>query len=526
MMTTLWATNSQKRDSTYVDLFKNVPGDLNKKFIEWNSKLSDQPHNFLGQQVKPIKSNTIAAEFGKLGNDYYDRENWRRAIEFYNRGICFAKADSSHLAVLHLKRGFCFSHLKMFDEGANDIEIALSKNFRPDSEPDLRRFIVEWRQSAKDTAQKTQRNIPQLSFDAGNSSPYMANVLDVQQSDDFNTFIVAKSDIDVGQIVLAERSFVSIANGYDRAYCFTCLRTGVNLIPCSQCTDVMFCNDECMDCSEVHKNFCGQTYHRLSTDVKFVVQSILEAIVLFSTVQNLMNFVKNPLNYQRKTDRMFDYALFLSLLSETSSNLPLLLIYKVYTTLMSMTTIKSKFDSETKEKFLMHLVGHHAQVLKNDAFGGFETQQNQFIAATMLNMATLFEHSCTPNLMHFPLDNYEIFITIRQIKAGDHLNYDYWNWDAENTNEDRRDWLQAQGINCVCGKCDDHHSTNQRMCVNPSFFFISNYKKHFGCHASRILKDKCLNFLRKFKYDKWTKEMEIVTKAYTRCLLADYRRTC
>lgn len=525
-MATLWATNSQKGRSTYVDLFKNIPDDLNGKFNEWNTKLNDWPHNFYDKRVDPKKSNTTAAEFSKIGNDYYVGKRWRQAIEFYNQGICFAKDDSSHLAVLHLKRGFCFSHLKMFDDGAKDIEISLSKKLKSTCESDLKRFIVEWKQLAKTTPQSNQRNIPQLSFDADDSSPFMANVLEVRESDDFGTYVVANTDIDVGRIVLVEESFVSIGNGYDRAFCFTCLKTGFNLIPCSQCTDVMFCNDECMARSDVHNNFCGQTYHRMPCDIKFVVQSLLQAIVLFPSVQNLMNFVKNPLLYEHKTARMFDYALFLSLLSETSDDLPLLLIYKVYTTLMSMASIKSKFDSKTKEQFLMHLIGHHAQVLRTDAFGGFETQQNEFHVATMLNMATLFEHSCAPNLMHFSLDNYEIFITIRQIKAGDHLNYDYWNWDAANVNEDRTNWLQAQGINCNCGKCDCHHSTKQRMCVDPSFFFISNYKKFFGCHTSRILKEKCENFLRKFQYDDWTKEVEIVAKSYIRCLLAEYRKTC
>lgn len=524
-MATLWATNFQRGVPTYVNLFENVHN-LQDEFIDWDLQILETNwwHNFLGIQIKPIKSNSTAHEFNEKGNECYERGEWRQAIELYNRGLCFAKEDSRHMQLLFLKRGFCFSELHMFNEGVKDVEIALNFNFSLDSVQDVKNCVERWKQLSQIKLQKRSHNIPTLSFDSDATLSNMANVLEVKENTELGeTYIVAKTDIDIGQIVLVDEAFVAVANGFDRAYCCTCLKTGQNLLPCSQCTDVMFCDSNCMDLNEVHKRFCGAVYQRMPTDIKFVVQSILEAIVLFPDVKLLMKFVANPLAYKQKTERMFDYALFLTLL-QSSVDQPLLLTYKVYTTLMAMPTVKSKFDCKTKERFLMHLISHHAQILLNDAFGDFETEQNQFIAATMFNMATLLKHSCAPNLMHFPFDNREVFITIRKIKAGDCLTYDYWNWNG-NVDDSRKQWLQNQDINCDCGKCEYHLQSNQQMNVDPLFIFISNYKKHFRDHASRVLKKRCETFLQKFQYDEWTMELEFVTKAYILCLLAEYKRT-
>lgn len=528
-MTLLWSREHQKGPGIYIDLFENVPDGLKDEFIEWDSKLLDSQWecNFLGMKMAPHKSNTTAQELNNRGDECFEREEWHQAIAFYNQGICFAQPESVRLGVLFSKRGYCFAKLQMFDKGIKDVEIALSKNFPVKSEPDLKICQADWSKEVNKTAnqnEQSQRIIPELSFDADDIFPCMANVLEMTEDGEFETHFVAKADIDVGQVVLVEEAFVSISNGNAGAHCFTCFKSNMNFIPCPRCTDAMFCNNDCLERSKVHKISCDEAYNRMPTDIKFVLHSILEAIVLFPSVKSLMHFVKDPLLYRPQSAdhcleaRISDYGLFLSLISTAPSHdLPLRLIYQVYKTLMSMPSIESRFDCKTKTRFLMHLISHHAIVLTNY---GFEKDLNQFRIATMPIVVALFEHSCAPNLTRFTIDSREIFVTIRPVKAGDCLYYDYWFEGAKSGN--REDWMETQGINCECGKCEHHTSTNQRMSSEQSFFFITNYNKHFDSHTSPILKSTCINFLRKFKYEEWTREMDIVTKAYIRCLSAEF----
>lgn len=523
-MTILWSCESRRGFPIYIDLFENVPDNLRNQFTEWDRKLlnSRWEHNFLGIKVEPKKSNSTARMFNDRGNEYYTRKEWRQAIEYYNRGICFAKTNSYHESLVLAKRGFCYSNLNMFKEGIEDVENAINRNFPPNLISDIEKCQAEWRQEiVKTSTQNDQKrcNIFELSFDADDILPCMANVLEIREDIEFGTHAVAKTNIDIGQVVLVEDNFVSISNGYDRAYCATCLKTNQNFIPCSKCTDVMFCNNECLNRNEVHTIACGEVYNRLSTDIKIVLHSILKAIVLFPTVRLLMKFIKNPQLHQTESAQhsndVFEYGLFLSLLSQ-SDELPLLLIYQVYKTLMSMPSIQLRFDSTRKVRFLMHLVCHHALVLKTHAFGAFETNQNQFIVGTMPNVIALFEHSCAPNLVRFSIDNREILITIRPVQAGDHLYYDYW-LDAAKT-DNRKTWMQTQGITCECGKCALDISINQRMSSDPSFFFILNHKKHVDSMTSPVLQENCLNFLRKFANEEWSREMEFVINTYIQCL--------
>lgn len=520
-MSILW---KKENSTTYVDIFDKIPRNLLDQFKEWDQR-SDWKHRFLETTSVPIKSNLIASEFNNKGNECYYRGEWRKAIEFYNRGMCFAQTNSAHFNVMRTKRGFCFSNMSMFKEGIDAIDCLLSTKYLPQWRRKLQRERKKWIALERETEDNNQNQpiVPQLSFEADDTTPCLANVLEIKEDNESRSYVVAKCDIDVGQVVLVEESFTSVANGYDRAYCFTCLSTGNDLIPCQQCTDVMFCNDDCMKRNKIHELSCGDDYHRMPIEIKFVIQSILEAITLFPSINRLIEFVEAPGAYLPKTTdymneaKIYDYGLFLCLLPSTSTP-PTLLVYQAYTTMLKMTAIKRRFNMKFKQRFLMHLICHHAQVLRNNAFyGDFEGNSHQFSTAAMSSVVALFEQSCTPNLMHFSIANREILITSRPVMKGDYLCYQFWPKDLGG--EQQTGNVPA----CKCGKCNPQYfATNQAQSEDPSFYFVASYKKYFGNETSSVLKGKCVNFLRKFKDVTWSKEIDIITKTYTQCLLADF----
>lgn len=542
-MASLWTTASEDGSEIFVDFLSNfsesdasIP---HYEFIDWDvqSINTDWQRKFLDIELKSIKHESIADTFEHRGGEQYKQNFWRESMECFNQALCYTETDSIHLNTLFAKRALCFGQMGMYESAIIDADIALTSNLPSQKRSKIQKKKAEWQELLTAQGQSQTHNVPALSFDADNECPSMANVLEIVETDDIGSHIVARTDIDVGQVILVETGFVSVANGYDRAYCVTCLKTLANFFPCPKCTDAMFCNIDCMTANNVHKIWCNEPYNRMPIDIRFVIESILQAITLFPTVDLLMEFVstiqhldlesaENAIDYQREP-KLFDYGLFLSLLStpdDQADDLALVLIYKVYQTLISMSSIQLKFDTEVKRRFLMHLVGHHAQVLKNNAFGGvFEDkidERKQFVAGNVSSIAALFEHSCAPNLMHFPIGNREIFVTLRPITAGEHLNFDYWlKWPNEIKSDNWTTNIQSKGIHCECGKCEHHTMDNENMNANQSYQII----KDFGNEAvAPILQQHCINFLRTFRADPWTKEVEMVTKKLAQCFLSQF----
>lgn len=530
-MTNLWFRENRKGIALYTNLFEHVLDD--DQFTQWDQELnqSQWPHRFLIFDREAAKNDLTSTKFSKEGDFFFQQKEWRKAMELYNRSLCFAQTDQKKMSTLYTKRGVCFFNMEMYKSSLVDIELALST----DQTIEVAAMLHEYRNKCTQLIRgkiKRRPTIPALSFVADEKFPCMANVLEFKNDPENPTrssYFVAKTDINIDQVVLSEEAFTSIAVGYDRMFCFTCLATCKNFVPCMKCTDVMFCDVDCMNRDKIHQITCGAVYHRMPSYIKFVIQSILVAITSFPTIDDLMKFVKatvsrqNP-NMEARTDsKVSNYLVFLSLPQSSKDDLPLLLVYKVYTTLMKMSFIKSSFNTNSKQRFLMHLVGHHVLVLASNSEGGFEKDQNQFISAAMTNVASMFEHSCMPNLLKLSIHNRTILITIQPIKAGDRLSIDYWPEEngAEMDAAERCKLLRKNfGIYCRCEKCRPSRPLiGSKVCEDPSFFFVKNYQKFYGNQTSLLLKKKCAKCLENYTDGSWNIERDIVTKIYTQCVL-------
>ncbi|XP_055301274.1 SET and MYND domain-containing protein DDB_G0273589-like [Sitodiplosis mosellana] len=522
----LWTKVNRKGPHVYVDFFEDFESDYGEQFKEWDQQLNNQDwkHKFLNLQNDAVKNKTVANMFDSQGNVHFQHREFHKAMEMYNQALCFAQFNSAQMGVLYAKRGFCFFNLNMYIECMADTELALGTDFPSAWMSKLDEYRSNCMQHMSKPISGTP-NTPTLSFGTDTTFPCLANVISIR-NDGLETSIVANTDIEIGKTILIEKAFTSIAVGYDTALCYGCQKMCKNLFPCEYCTDVMFCSNECMQLNGVHKISCGEAYNRMPSHIKLVVHSILEAITSFSTIGDLIMFVRATVAQKdidmEENAKISNYGLFLGL-KPSSKEPPIQLVYEAYTTLMSMSTIQSKFTTKTEQSFLMHLVGHHATVLLSNSYGGFEPNQNQFILATMTNVASLFQHSCTPNLMQHTIGNQTIFITNQPVKQGDHLYIDYC--PEEHVTEQRKEMLrQTYDIFCTCAKCDpqEHPIPDPMLSNDPSFLYIIRYKKYIGSGTSALLKQKCINFLQQHREQPWSKEKEYVINAYSRCMLEDF----
>lgn len=132
-------------------------------------------------------------------------------------------------------------------------------------------------------------------------------------------FWVAKEDIAVGETVLMDESFVSDTNLLNNTSWKTCPQYTQNFIPCSECTDVMFCNYDCMKANSIHKISCGSPFHRFPLLCE-IAESILIGVTAFSSVDDLMMFVECALKTSIDSPKptsigQMKYRLFLKVMS-------------------------------------------------------------------------------------------------------------------------------------------------------------------------------------------------------------------
>lgn len=541
MASRIWSKSDKRHPAMYPELFDCVSPELQMEFIRWDQQLFhfEWKHRFLHYRNSPKKCELTSMHFSNVGNKYFEQREWRKAMEMFNLALCFAENDSTNISFLYAKRGFCFTNMKMYDAGIDDFDTALAMNISPE-------WVAESRlisQIFKEQSKPYEPLLPKLSFECDADYPAMANVLELKLDASNRAYIVAKVDIDVGKTVVLEESFIAVTNCYDKTCCATCLNEIRNFVPCNRCTDAVFCSISCYQQNHIHRMSCGENFHRMPAPVKFVIQSILQAISIFPTVDFLMQFVevyitspntavaatkfKKPLDAKK-----LNYGLFLK--QKIQNALPMVTVYQAYTTLLSMESIMKCFNSRSKRRFLEHLTAHHTMVLNCNAFGGFEVDQNRFISGTMANLVALIEHSCTPNVVHFAYGNREVCITVRPIRAGERLCYDYWPTDDDDDDVDakirKQKLWENWRVDCKCRKCCMHNKNtikyNPKMAADPAFFFVSKYKSDFDNNQPTLerLKQKCTHFLNKFKDEAWTKEMDVIIKAYSQCIVDEYNR--
>lgn len=459
-MEILWKRESNSADAQFIDLFADLG--QKKSIQEWDRQIqaSNWKHRFLMTAVDPGKNNNISDKFRTDGNMYFKQGMWVEAMDFYNQSLYFAETGTKNVSFVYANRATCFLNMREYEKCLIDINLAVKAKYPEHSMPKLMKRKADCIKWMKKHVEAEPFD-PKLSFKANEQFPCMADVLEIQQNDEFGRYVVARSDIEIGQTVLVEENFVSIAAGYDRVNCFECLQIKKNFIPCATCSDALFCSTDCQERSEIHKVSCGATIHRMPNNVRYIAKSILVALNSFTNAEDLMDFVEKTLS-KRATqvpvaanDVKSKYAVFLSLQPAKQAALDIETVYKVFTGLLDVSFIKTMFDSKQSQRFLMHLIGEHFLIISNNSYGGSLSSASS-IGTTALVMS-LFNHACAPNVFNSSAANKEICITMRPIKKGEQLFVKYLCGDR--TTRQRQDMLLNQwNFLCKCDKCVPHCS--------------------------------------------------------------------
>ncbi|XP_037045315.1 uncharacterized protein LOC119080850 [Bradysia coprophila] len=517
----LWRKESANKNALYCDLLENVEKNYPevKKF------------NIVGlsKVVFEEKNNETADRHRQEGNTHCYNMNYELAIKYYNESLCLAETGTKCLGMAYGNRSSCFLRMKKYGNCIVDVDLALN-------EPICPRLVKRALENRKieclkimSTEEPTKLHEVQLSYKPHDNFPFIANVLEIQKNAEFGRHVIAKCNIPAGKMIMIEDDFIPytkatnyISKKHFPMKCNTCNRNATNPIPCSSCTVVMFCNMQCKNENEIHKIDCGAIYYRYdNTNSKYIIQSVLHAINLFPTIFALRKFVEDAVKADKMEipasvlDEESKYRMFLKLWRPPMMKDFIPSTYNYFHTIMCISVIRMKFNTEVKRRFLMHLVGHHAVIM---LFNSWQGQLSLF--------TSLLSHSCAPNIQEVYFDSRTALITIRPIKRGDQIYSAYkteTSMAAQRLN--RKEEIERKfGFRCKCLKCEGKMVEMRSIEEDPIYKRIS--ETHLlGCNRV-MLEDyisTCIGLLNKYKrLPLWSRQLDNVSTRVGFCLALLY----
>lgn len=429
---------------------------------------------FLNVTLREDKCNKRSVEFRMLGNEQFSLKNRKyfqvrgtkflfsnkklelfnifKALELYNKSICYAEPNSEHLSIGYANRSAVLFEWKRYRECLANIELARKANYPA-------RLSHKLDKRERDCQQLLEQQPPdvvpiefKMNFETHAQVPYIADCLELRDSADEGRFIVTNRDLVVGDLVAVEQPFCSTLLPPMRYIrCATCKRENyLTLIPCDSCCSVMFCSEECklQAMSTFHRFECPiiDFLHRMFNKIHGIaLRTTLAALDLYPTIEELMTFCEQPEN-QHKCAFDLDYGQLtpqehyraihglvtnqhLRSVSDLFQRSVVCAILKHF--IIEYTPLKDHLGGEDGRNFFTDLLFRHLQTSPSNMHGidlveqVNETKDDQTHSSGAYAFLSLINHSCAPNTLRIYEGTKAYLFVLRPIKAGNALYDNY-----------------------------------------------------------------------------------------------------
>lgn len=527
----LWEKESKKENALFTDLYALNGGEA--RLLANSRRLGNKPQ-------RPVKNDDESLQKRMDGNKHFGQGQWLDALEFYNESLCLAKKGSENISLAYANRSACFFKMRRHEECLNDIELAKKAGY-PDSlmhKIDQRKIDCLKGIEKGDSLSESCRT--KLSLEPDEKFPCMANALKIERGDDGEYSVVAVKDIDIGETVVVEKVFHLYLYELQAQKCNICLKSYTNLVPCDRCSAAMFCSDECRT-NELHSYECGLVYSSQDSQLNGTMMNdargVLKAINMFSTVDELMDFVNQTIQSDSKelpdslSDDKSKYRAFLKLpINEGLSLDPnqfVCLIFEISKLLQKIPKIDSMFNTKKYRRFLMHLIGCHIQIVENNSVQGCVRRKGQMV--TCYNHIGLiekyFKHSCAPNVVTCEGDGNHVFITVRSIKKGEQLSFPYFMFLLDSKEKRQQILWERKKMVCRCTRCEGVSVSSaqyQQLASDKNYQHIAlNFSPNVLNDMSKVqaMTERCATFLKKYEQMPWCDPIGTVVHAYIYLIL-------
>lgn len=518
----LWVKEATIHNPLYIDLFDHF-----KKTSLFREAVVEQ----VLSDAK--KDDGLADQYRQSGNEWTAQNDFKAAIEQYNKSLCFAENGSVSHSLAYANRAFCFLNLKMYDECLIDIEFAKKASYPDHLMPKLEQRKVNCLKQMTTSIERKPFE-PQLSFDADDKVPSIANVLRLVTNEEFGRHFIAGSNIEEDQVVIVEEpliKLVDVSSIYKR--CHSCLKETTNVIPCQMCTKAMFCNVVCTSDNYYHQYECNMKNLEFFDDftaencVRFLIRAVLIGLNDFTSSEELLEFVETFRDGSNPDDIVVEdgsaksiFGIFLNLnhLVKYESVKATVLICSciAYNVIIGHSSLSEKFPTTNVQHFLMHLLTQLASMFAinnillqqwNDQMVHvIERDGKETFGSSLFNISSYFNHACMPNIIRLTNTNHAVIKTIRPIKKGEQIFIRYGidpNWP---TFRRRQHLFNFCEFHCQCRLCLSNGPTlTENSVVSLEFANISMEMSQLmflavkDANKWKLLKDKLFKFVKKYE---------------------------
>lgn len=441
----------QSIEKTWYESGENIPeriisleGILNKKNI------------LIDFNIFNSKCNDKSEYYRKCGNEYYSipNQNYFKALEFYNKSICWAPNDSANLAYGYANRSAIYFQ---WMEWAFCLEnVALSRSCKDfpsqlDYKLKQRERICIFNINNKKEATKNESNFCELSYPPHKQVPYVADCIELKKTNKYGRGLYTNRDLSIGDVIAIDEPFMTYleqANLYQR--CTYCLSENMySLIPCKTCTGVMFCSKKCRDIAnnEFHNIECNfiDGLFELFIKRKCVINGLRIMAKICSNKEEF-NLIKQFVNSGDEDANIFNINNKTRSLSEEYKAVHTLIFHQnkvnypetleisisiaIVISFLKKTMQYDKLVGKNRENelFFYKIMNRAMQQSLKNCHNILVNQKLAVIpySAGIYTLTSMFNHSCVSNIfMNTYQNNKKMFYVGREIKKGEQLFVSY-----------------------------------------------------------------------------------------------------
>ncbi|XP_057331814.1 SET and MYND domain-containing protein 4-like [Microplitis mediator] len=483
------------------------------------------------------KNKEIATQKIDLGNKVVSIAPLNELIEIYSEAIAYALPGSELLARGFANRSAALTNGCMYEDSLKDIErafeigypdnlkaklyarkaknlLALNPKMSSEVDDSITQANIWVEKMDEDNKKKVKNSLDKLKmksfkepvkkWDDSLFLPKMTNdnpkilrassTIDIQQSEKFGRHIVATKNIKAGEAIMTHKAYSAVLmNKYWHTYCWNCLKFTWSCVPCSQCANVVYCNEKCRDDAwqEHHDIECPVINALVAIDEEMIEISLMslrilvKAIKEFGTVEALFNKVQeiDQIDDSIKkcfTQGVFDDTKYASVYALLRINLEVskLILYtskaiKILFILAATTDIFNKKIVEISELeninfgiFIGKLLFQHMEIATTNAIVIMPNDNKRNIVSVgsvLLPLLSLSSHSCNCNVYHYASGNINAVIAVQPIKKGEQICISYGPYYRDEPTSQRREILMEKNhFWCECVPCNNNWNPQYR----------------------------------------------------------------
>jgi SET and MYND domain-containing protein 4 len=184
------------------------------------------------------KSNEQAAKFREAGIKLLSQEKFFGALVALNKSLSVAEPGSLEIALAFEARSEVFFQVEQYEKCLKNVAAAREHGYPEDKLEHLKEREEKCRKLADEKCQNTAdelRNFLKISLPINEKLPFVADCLELRESEKFGRHIVTNCDLKPGDVIAVEEShFHFISSSAICMRCFNCFRSNMlDLIPSS-----------------------------------------------------------------------------------------------------------------------------------------------------------------------------------------------------------------------------------------------------------------------------------------------------